>query len=69
MVRRALPVTLLVALLSILSPVPALAQQFPSKAVRVVVPYPATGIYERHHRRFGFTDILFPDVAADTIPE
>ena len=39
--RRALPVTLLVAMLCILSVVPALAQPFPSKTVRIVVPYSA----------------------------
>ncbi|MBI2317291.1 MAG: tripartite tricarboxylate transporter substrate binding protein [Betaproteobacteria bacterium] len=41
--RRALPVTLLAAILCILSVVPALAQPFPSKTVRIVVPLAAGG--------------------------
>ena len=41
--RRALPVTLLAAMLCILSAVPALAQPFPSKTVRIVVPLSAGG--------------------------
>ena len=43
MVRRLLPATLLAAILCILSAVPALAQQFPSKPVRLLIPWPAGG--------------------------
>jgi len=41
--RRLIPVTLLAAMLCMLSAVPALAQSFPAKPVRIVVPYPAGG--------------------------
>jgi tripartite-type tricarboxylate transporter receptor subunit TctC len=43
MMRRLLPVTLLAAMLCILSANPALAQQFPSKPVRLLIPWPAGG--------------------------
>ena len=39
--RSALPATVLIAILCILSGVPALAQPFPSKPVRIIVPYAA----------------------------
>ena len=41
--RRLIPVMLLAAMLCMLSAVPALAQSFPAKPVRIVVPYPAGG--------------------------
>jgi len=43
MMRRLLPVTLLASFLCALSAVPALAQQFPSKPVRLLIPWPAGG--------------------------
>lgn len=41
--RRLIPVTLFAAMLCVLSAVPALAQQFPSKTVRLLIPWPAGG--------------------------
>ncbi len=43
MLRRILPVMFLAALLCDWASMPALAQSFPSKTVRMVVPYPAGG--------------------------
>ena len=43
MMRRLLPVTLLAAFVCTLSALPALAQQFPSKTVRLLIPWPAGG--------------------------
>lgn len=43
MMRRLLPVTLLSAMLFVLSAFPAFAQSFPSQPVRIVVPYAAGG--------------------------
>ena len=41
--RRLISVTLFAAMLSILSAIPVLAQQFPSKPVRMLIPWPAGG--------------------------
>lgn len=41
--RRLIPVTLSAAMLCMLSAVPALAQQFPSKPVHLLIPWPAGG--------------------------
>lgn len=43
MKRRLLPITLLATMLCVVFSVPALAQQFPTKAVRILIPWPAGG--------------------------
>ena len=70
MMRHFLAVTLLAAMLSGLSVVPALAQGFPSKTVHIVVPYPPGGVTDMLSRALAseLTKLWGQSVVVENLP-